>query len=163
MNNPEHGPEESSRRSDPSFPAASARRRALLVALPSIVSLHPGVAAAQARSSIALDWVEDGLCAAPPPGADETATGWQFEQKPSEVQFVSQEFKYSSTPDEFNQVTPKQMCEGGGGGTYYLQDPEGTSFEANKQIVVPQGSHMVSFMSASNSFTLTAIVPTDIL
>lgn len=89
MNDPVGVPGDRPSVADASDAAPSARRRALLVAMPSIVSLHPGVAAAGARSSNLLVLadgapVEDGkyLCVKKPWGAKQLGKGWDLGDDP---------------------------------------------------------------------------------
>lgn len=157
MSDPENGPVDSSRRADSPSPPSSAGRRALLVALPSIVSLHPGVAGAVANSSIVLPFAEDGTCAAPPLGAEEIYKGWAFETKPEVVEFVPNG-TYYSTPEGGTPVSLNEMCSTPG--DYYFAESGDTP---DKVITVPQGSHTVSFLSAAGSLTFQPIRSRDIL
>lgn len=137
MNDPVGGPGDRSSLAGASDAAPSTGRRALLVAMPSILSLHPGVAAAGARSSNLLVLadgapVEDGkyLCVKKPWGAKQKGKGWDLGDDPwidvTEIPAGRSYYKrtwvsgkkgggeYKYTP-----VDPKEMCRDGG--EFYYQ------------------------------------------
>lgn len=136
MNDPDRKPGDDSRSHDTSPQAQSAGRRALLVAMPSIFSLHPGLAAAHARSSSVLVLAKEGdpvdadgkyLCVEKPWHVESNEKGWLIDRDASlEVsRFPANRQYYRKTTSYkgkavYTEVTPRQMCKDGG--DYYFKD-----------------------------------------
>lgn len=138
MNDPDRKPGDESSPHDPSTPAQSAGRRALLVAMPAIFSLHPGVAAANARSSSVLVLSREGtppvdefgnyLCVKKPSrfegGVKSNEKGWIIDRDtPLDVTQIPSSRTYArNVNEECTIATPQNMCEDGDNVTYYYRE-----------------------------------------
>lgn len=145
MNDPDRKPGDESSAHDPSVPAQSAGRRALLVAMPAIFSLHPGVAAAQARSSSVFVLAKDGLpdedgnylCARKPGLVDSNEKGWIIDRTTRiEIAEIPSDYRYARKTTNwkgqstYTEVTPQEMCSSGG--RYYYKKSSYRSFETEE-------------------------------
>lgn len=145
MNDSVRAREDSSLPQGASDAAPSAGRRALLVAMPTIVSLHPGLAAAHARSSSQLvltDTEPEGAayCVKKPWGAKKTGKGWDIgDEGWLEVTELSDDNNYyryvgkdrSTGKPRYKPVSRQTMCQEGG--DFYYEPKKGkygyTSFD----------------------------------
>lgn len=114
--------------------APSAGRRALLVAMPTIVSLHPGLAAAHARSSSQLvltdfEPVDDVVyCVKKPWGATKSGKGWDIGDKgwleATKLSPNNNYYRYvgkdrKTGKPKYKSVSRQAMCQEGG--DYYYK------------------------------------------
>jgi len=134
MNDSVRAPDDSSLPQGTSDAAPSAGRRALLVAMPTIVSLHPGLAAAHARSSsvLVLTDIEPGdetvYCAQKPWGAKQRGKGWDIgdegwfkvtELSPGNNYYELIGYDKKTGKPKYKPVSRATMCEKGG--DYYYK------------------------------------------
>lgn len=143
MNDPDQRPSDSvSPDDDPAHRPPSAVRRGLLVAMPSILSLHSGLAAATARSSNVLvladgipDPDENGnyLCVEKPHDVERFGKGYDLgdrtEVEVTDIPADRQHYKFTGVNEEgnhtYSSVSAKEMCDVGG--DYYYDIGGGQS------------------------------------
>ncbi|MCD6674289.1 MAG: hypothetical protein LT106_15745 [Burkholderiaceae bacterium] len=151
MNDSDRRPDGESCTQDTSAQAQSAGRRALLVAMPTIFSLHPGLAAAHARSSSVLVLAKEGtpvdgdgnyLCVEKPWRAESNEKGWLIDRQatlevtrfPANRQYYSKTTGYKGKT-VYTEVNPRQMCRDGGD-YYFKEDTKQGSYSSLEENAV---------------------------
>lgn len=149
-----------------SSPPHSGRRRALLVAMPTILSLHQGVAAQVARTSSVLVWAETAqadaagnLLCAQDPGAGTNPKGWNVDSynTPIEVTEIPANRTYcrqtGTEPVTYAEVPASNLCSPTQLEGQYYAAPSGSDCTSGQlEQITPRPGALVS-ANALASFT----------